>query len=285
MTTKDLQKRYRIITDTLDQVCEESLAKKIEDGLFLAARVNRAFGKSNSQTAASLMTLNMIDAGPYRRIRQVMAQIENKRLALKEAGYKRARAKLRMREAGLRIKEIAVSERPALVLEREQLYLRINKIESDLADGQVYIEATIKEIGAYLERYEQLLKHHNIRPDWDEADFEAAEIDHHITAIFRLALRDRMAGTCNQGTMEYMEQYGIEPLMAYRHCDQFLHHINARMSKGERIDITARHKFYQSMVGTFKDSYKAALAWVGLDGAVFDQWLLRNEKEVESAGA
>jgi len=271
MTTKDI-----MVAKALAQFESNDLVKQIEERLPAVLKANRAFGKSNSQTSSSLMSLNMIDAGPYRVIRQILAQIENKRLALKEAGYKHAKAKLRLKEIGERIKQIAMSERPELVNERERCCLRVQKIESDLADSKVYIEATVKEIGAFLERYRQVLESHGISEDWDEADFEAAEIAHHITCMFRLGLRDRMGGSVNMGTMEYFEQFGIEPMMAYRMCDQFLQRVNQEIGRGGEPTIAMRHEFYERMVERFKEHYKVAMRRIGLRSVTFDDWLIKN---------
>lgn len=270
MTHKDM-----MVSKALAQFESNDLVKRIEERLPAVIQAGRAFGKSNSQTSSSLMSLNMIDAGPYRVIRQILAQIENKRLALKEAGYKQARAKIRLKEIGERIKEIVVSERPQLVNEHERLYLRAQKIESDLADGRIYIEAAVKELGAYLERYDQVRESHGIPEDWDEADFEASEIAHHITCMFRLGLRDRMGGSVNMGTMEYFEQFGIEPMVAYRRCDQFLHGLQTKISKGINPTIEDRYRFYGEMVERFKDNYKSAMDWIGLKSIAFDNWLTR----------
>jgi hypothetical protein len=265
-----------MVAKALAQFESNDLVKQIEERLPAVLKANRAFGKSNSQTSSSLMSLNMIDAGPYRVIRQILAQIENKRLALKEAGYKHAKAKLRLKEIGERIKQIELSERPELVNERERCYLRVQKIESDLADSKVYIEATVKEIGAFLERYRQVLESHGIREDWDEADFEAAEIAHHITAMFRLGLRDRMGGSVNMGTMEYFEQFGIEPMVGYRMCDEFLQQVSIKISKANEPTIAMRHEFYDRMVERFKDHYKVAIERIGLRSVTYDQWMLKN---------
>ena len=253
------------------------LAEKIEEFLPEATRANRAFGKSNSQTSSSLMSLNMIDGGPYRVLRQILAQIEQKRLALKDAGYRHARAKLRIKKASLRIKEIALSERPDLVVEREELYLKITKLESDLEDSRVYIDAAVKELGAFMERYHQVREAHGIRENWDEKDFEEAEIRHHITCMFRLGLRDRLGGSVNMGTMEYFEQFGIEPMLAYHKCDELLGKVRDCMRSGAGVTIQKRYQFYDDMYELFKDEYKRAMLHIGLGQLTYDQWMTRSE--------
>lgn len=266
----------------LKTIASNTMVERIKEFLPEVARANRAFGKSNSQTSSSLMSLNMIDAGPYRFLRQILAQIEKKRLALKEAGYKHALAEIRLQEASNRIREIALSERPELVAERDRLFLRVKKIRCDLSDSRIYIDATVKEIGAFMERYRQVVESHGIPENWSERDFEAAEIKHHITAIFRLALRDRMGRSTNKGTMEYMEQFGIEPMVAYDACDRFLMHLGKSMGgDNDRcfISIESRYAFYDQMFEVFKNEYKKALAWIGLKSPTFGDWMEEGGEE------
>ena len=84
---------YPIITKAGDtkalafKTIDETSLQVISDWMPEVNRAVTAFGKQNSQTAASLMTLSMIDAGPYRTLRQILAQVEKKRGALKENIY------------------------------------------------------------------------------------------------------------------------------------------------------------------------------------------------------
>lgn len=280
MTIKDvdvIRTAEPLVRDALQAYESRELAERIEAFLPVVARANRAFGKSNSQTSSSLMSLNMIDGGPYRVLRQILAQIENKRLALKEAGYRITKAKIRLREISDRLEAIGVSTRPEIDTERSRLQLKEEKILSDMKDSKIYIDATVKELGAFMERYKQVLEAHGIREDWDEKDFEEAEIRHHITCMFRLGLRDRLGGSVNMGTMEYFEQFGIEPMLAYHKCDELLGKVRDCMRSGAGVTIQKRYQFYDDMYELFKDEYKRAMLHIGLGSVTFDEWLIKND--------
>jgi len=238
--------------------------------------VNRAvssFNKQNSQTTSSLMTLSMIDAGPYRTLRQILAQAEKKRSALNENVYRIEMKKLKYDELILKLNEDLTS------IELSKLNLKRNKIGCDIIDGQSHLEAAIKELGALKRRYEEICKNKNIPENWDEQDFEEAEIEHHIKSIFRNAIRDKMQGGCNMGTMEYMEQFGINPITAYTLVDNYLQEIIKLIKdKGIGPDIGSHYEFLDKMFEVFKYSYKKAAARIGLDNITHADFLMKENK-------
>lgn len=237
--------------------------------------VNRAvacFNKQNSQTTSSLMTLNMIDSTPYRVLRQILAQAEKKRSAINNQVYRLERKKLNHEQLCLDIIDAAD-------IKKRKLELKRNKIECDVIDSQGHIEGALKELGALKRRYEEICKNKDIPIDWDEQDFEDEEIEHHIKSIFRNAIRDRMQGSHNMGTMEYMEQFGINPITGYALVDKYIQEIkNTIDNEGKGADITSHYLFYDNMFNIFKDSYKKAAERIGLDNITHADFLMKESK-------
>ena len=62
--------------------------QKICDRLPELNRAKRVFGRRNSQTTSTLMTMTMLADSPYRQMKQCLAQIDNKRNALIEVHFK-----------------------------------------------------------------------------------------------------------------------------------------------------------------------------------------------------
>jgi len=231
--------------------------------------VNRAvscFNKQNSQTTSSLMQLNMIDAGPYRMLRQILAQVEKKRAALKENIYKIELKKLKYKELQEQLEEVTG-------LKKEKTELKMNKIVCDIVDAQGPIEAAIKELGALKRRYQEICKNKGIPKNWDEEDFEKAEIEHHIKSIFRNAIRDVMQGNHNMGTMEYMEQFGINPITAYNLVYAYIGKVKNSINK--MPDITSHYQFYDEMYKLFKEEYKKAMKNIGIDNITYTDFLMK----------
>ena len=65
-------------------VIDSKKLAKISQRMVEIDRANLTAGKQNTQTTSSLMTLTMFCDGPYRRLRQVLAQIEKTRNAIEE---------------------------------------------------------------------------------------------------------------------------------------------------------------------------------------------------------
>lgn len=223
-------------------------------------------GKFDSQTTTSLMTLNMIDAGPYRVLKQILSQIDAKMSALRENVYKILKLQIRLTELE------SISDKSKLEV------LEISEIISNIDHSKPYINSAVREIGALQDRYKEVVNNHNIPENWTEEDFEEAEIEHHIKCIFRNAIRDRMAGCCNMGTMEYMEQYGIEPVYAYTLVDNFLIALRQGLSENlEPPSIEIRYQFYDDMYNRFKNEYKKAIKRIGINSIHYPDWLIKEE--------
>lgn len=225
-----------------------------------------AFQKKNSQTTSSLMSLNMVDAAPYRVLRQILAQVEKKRTALKEVIYK------------FELKKIIYNE----LKDKEELTIReeikMKKILSDIIDGQGHIESALKELGALKRRYEEICKNNNIPEDWDEEEFEKQEIEHHIKSMFRNGLRDRLQGSHNQGTMEYFHQFGINSIVAYTLIDDYIRQIKESIKNGKLPGIETEYEFLDKVYEMFKNEYKKAAKRIGLDNIIHADFLMKEVK-------
>ena len=287
LTTEDISKdiikadgRFNAIITKAGDPAAMALKTITEEKLFEIAEfmpeVNRAvaaFSKQNSQTTASLMTLGMLEAGPYRVLRQILAQIEKKRGALKENIFNLEEKKLEWAELNESLNNLTTDDSR---FAEQVIQLKMDKIASDTIDATTHIEAALKELGAYKERYEEVRKNNDIPEQWDEEDFEDAEVEHHIKAMFRNAIRDRMQGSHNMGTMEYMEQFGINPLVAYAMVDQYIQSTRDFMHKNNMApDINAHYEFFDKMYETFGSEYKKAMRRLGLDNISHADWLMK----------
>ena len=80
----------------LDTMTPAKIAK-ISDKMVEVDRANKTLGRRNTQTTNQLMTLTMLTDSPYRRLRQCLAQIESKRLALEDAYFRYEKTKLKIK--------------------------------------------------------------------------------------------------------------------------------------------------------------------------------------------
>lgn len=238
--------------------------------------INRAcnvFGKGNSQTTSMLMSLNMLDGNAYRRLKQISAQIERKRSALKENIFKLQKSEV---EYDILKQQMDNETDP---LKRELLYIEQQEKASGAADSKIYIEAAIKEIGLFMEAYKEICKNNNIPENWDEADYEEAEIEHHIKMMFTMAIRDLGAGQrMNVGTCEYFEQFGIMPAVGYALAARFLQSVTEAISADKAPSIDMQYAFLDEMYNMFKEEYKRAMKRLGLDKVIHGDWIYQETK-------
>lgn len=251
--------------------------KKISDKMLDIDRATRSFGKSNTQTTSKLMSLTMLSpAGtPYQQIKQILAQIERKRGAIKELHIKLRRYKVELQKLENRL---ANTED---VLDKEDIIIDIEEIISNIADSMLYLESSLKEIGQYQNTYDEIVKNNNIPENWDEVDMEKAEIEHHIKSAFRLGLRDLINhNSLGMGSLEYFEQYGINPLSANKLIRQYLNDQNNSINKGALPSYDDHMNFLDDMYKLHKDCYKDAMKRMGITNLLNEEFLyLEKNKE------
>ena len=79
----NIESSFSIISDEIKMdTITPAIMAKISDRMIEIDRANKTTGRKNTQTTNQLMTLNMVSNSPYRRLRQCLAQIDNRRRAI-----------------------------------------------------------------------------------------------------------------------------------------------------------------------------------------------------------
>ena len=263
--TKEINNILDVIsTSTFATITSDKLAK-IQERMVEIDRANLTAGRRNTQTTNQLMTLNMISAGPYRRLRQCLAQIENKRGALEDAYFSR-------REAQLNLQKLRDEN-------TEESLLNAERLEFSLRKSEGYLEGALKEIAVFQEAYEEIRINNGIPEDWDELDAERDEIRHHIRQAFKQSHRDFiLTGSITQGNAEYLEQYGIHLQLALRLIKQYVIECETKMDDGEHPNVIHLYSFLDNMVKLFEEAHKDVLMDMGLDKLLRGEFLYREDK-------
>ena len=142
-------------------VIDSKKLAKISQRMVEIDRANLTAGKQNTQTTSSLMTLTMLSDGPYRRLRQVLAQIEKTRNAIEENVFN-------MRKKKVELRRLRESDDELDIIEADQ-------IEHGMLRGKIYLEGALKELAMFQETYDEIKRTHNIPDNWDEVDMEKDE--------------------------------------------------------------------------------------------------------------
>jgi len=249
----------------LETMTSDKIAK-INERMVEMDRANQTAGKKNSQTTSQMMSLTMLTDSPYRRLRQILTQIEQKRSAIEEAYFDHLKKQIEVKEWKEEGSELSL--------------IKIAETEHGHKRFQIYIEGALKEIAMYQEAYEEIRTNNNIPVLWDEEDFELEEIRHHMRQAFRQAHRDMIHhGTVSQGNAEYLEQYGVHLHTAQNVIGKYIAECQRLIDEEGKVpNITHLYEFLDNCVEIFGDEYKNVMKHIGLDNLVRQEFLYRSTK-------
>lgn len=270
--------RVETILDKPLKVIDEEKLELIKTRLKEQNEKMYIFGRRDSQTTRKLMTLQMLNTADssYRVLKQILAQIEKKQMALSQSYLK-----LKKDYNNLKKFELAL-ETTTDELSGQKLKISIEEKQVNISNSFIYLEGALKEVGLLQDSYEQIKKNKGIGDDWDEMDYEKSEIETHIRNAFRNGVRDFLcSGRLNMGTAEYLEQFGISPVEGIYHIRRYVDECNLIMKKVDHKDDYGRipdydhfYDFLNEMVDLFKDSYLKACKRLGIDGIISTDFML-----------
>jgi len=245
----------------LETITPEKM-QKISERMVEIERASNSLGRRNTQTTNQLMTLTMLTDSPYRRLRQILTQIERKKEALQSTYFKHQKLKLEMQEWKEEDSELS--------------RIKVSEARSGMESGKKYIEGALKEIGIFQDAYEEIRKNNNIPELWDEEDAELDEIRHHIRQAFRQSHRDMiLSGSISQGNAEYLEQFGIHLQTARNYIKQYIDQCEELIAEKSYPNIDHLYAFFDKCVEVFGEEYIKVMNHIGITELVRNQWLFK----------
>jgi len=222
---------------SVDKINSAAVAK-VNKCLPEIAEQTRAFDRKNSQTSLSLMTLTMMTGqSPFRMMRQIMSEIETRKIALAEAQVTHAEI----------LEELEKLEKnhDAVSLAK----LRHKTFSLDIMESK--INGSFKDIATLIEAYEKIKAKNNI-DKWDEASFEAEENRFHVRRGFELMYRNLLDGSRAQtATIEYTTQYGVHPQVCLTEVSGYIQLVAQSISKGNVLHSNHLEDFLDEMADKY----------------------------------
>ena len=199
----------------------------------------RAFDRQNSQTTLGMMTLTMLNGqSPHRMVRQVLAEIERRRLALSEA---------QVSHAELQEEIAALTDEAASSLRDAKLRHKTN----NLALMESKINGAVKDIAVLIDAFDNVVATHNI-DGGDEAAFEEAEKRHHVRRAFELLYRNIIErGRPAESAIEYLTQFGVHVQIAAAEVTGYITFTEQRIAQGERMTAADLESFLDQMADKY----------------------------------
>jgi len=203
----------------------------------------RAFDRNNSQSTLSLMSLTMLNGqSPMRMLRQILAEVERRKMALAEAQVTHA-------ETVAEIEGLASATDPVSQAKLRQKHVSLDMLESK-------INGAFKDIATLVDVYKNIEAKHGIG-EWDERTFEAAESHHHVRRGFELMYRNLLeGGRAQTSTIEYLQQYGVHPQVALAEVSGYINFVAQQIANGELPHCNSLEDFLDQMA----DKYVANVA-------------------------
>lgn len=225
----------------------------------------RAFDRNNSQHTLSLMTLTMLNGqSPYRMMRQVMAEVEKRKMALAEAQVSHAKT----------VKEIQDLEGdPDPVAQAE---LRQKRFSLDMLESK--INGSFKDIATLIDAYENIKAKNGIE-DWDEEAYEREEKRHHVRRGFELMYRNLLdGGRAQTATVEYLQQYGVHPQVALTEVSGYVQFTAQRIANKDLMHANDLEDFLDQMADKYHANVdKTAERLFGKTDFINPEYMLRLE--------
>lgn len=228
-------------------VINKNAVAKVNEFLPELDSKTKYFDRNNTQTTLSMMSITMLNGqSPMRMMRQVMAEVEKRKLALAEAQVNHAEKLEEIKKLEQQIDEDP--DNNVLQAKLRLAYVSITTLESK-------INGSFKDIATLIDSY-NAIKEKNGIDEWDEEAFEREEKRHHVRRGFELMYRNLMdGGRASTATIEYMQQYGIHPQLGLAEVQAYLNYATDQLRDNVKLHSNDLEEFLDQMADKY---YEAA---------------------------
>lgn len=228
-------------------VINKNAVAKVNEFLPELDSKTKYFDRNNTQTTLSMMSITMLNGqSPMRMMRQVMAEVEKRKLALAEAQVSHAEQLESIKQLEQQIDEDP--DNNVLQAKLRLAYVSITTLESK-------INGSFKDIATLIDSY-NAIKEKNGIDEWDEEAFEREEKRHHVRRGFELMYRNLMdGGRASTSTIEYMQQYGVHPQLGLAEVQAYLNYATDQLRNNVKLHSNDLEEFLDQMADKY---YEAA---------------------------
>jgi len=144
------------------------------------------------------------------------------------------------------------------------------------------INGSVKDIATLIDSYENIKEKFEI-DEWDEEAFEREEKRHHVRRSFELMYRNLMDGSrANTATIEYMQQYGIHPQLAFTEVSGYIKYSAERIANKQFLHSNDLEDFLDEMADKYYKSADATSERIfGKSDFLNTEYMMRLEKPKE----
>ena len=233
---------FNMPTVTKDVINKNAVAK-VNEFLPELDSKTKYFDRNNSQSTLSMMSITMLNGqSPMRMMRQVMAEVEKRKLALAEAQVNHATQLEEIEELQTKLQDDP---------DNNLLNAKLRQAMVGITTHESKINGSFKDIAVLIDSYNAIKAKHGIE-DWDEEQFEREEKRHHVRRGFELMYRNLMdGGRASTATIEYMQQYGIHPQVGLAEVQAYMNSVTDRMNNGVMLHANDLEDFLDAVADKY----------------------------------
>ena len=203
----------------------------------------KVFDRKNSQHSLVLMSLTMLTGqSPMRMMRQILAEVEKRKLALSQAQVSYAETLAEIKELENKTDDVSLA--------------KVRNLYVTMATSESKINGSFKDIAILIDTYNNIKDINNI-DDWDEATFEKEEKLFHVRRGFELLYRNILDGNrASISSSEYLQQFGIHPQVATHEVAGYATWTEQQIAKGIYPHANDLENFLDAMAAKYVDNIK-----------------------------
>ena len=190
-----------------------------------------------------MMSITMLNGqSPMRMMRQVMAEVEKRKMALAEAQVNHAKQLEEIEELQTKLQDDP---------DNNLLNAKLRQVMVGITTHESKINGSFKDIAVLIDSYNAIKENNGIE-DWDEEQFEREEKRHHVRRGFELMYRNLMdGGRASTATIEYMQQYGIHPQVGLAEVQAYMNSVTDRMNNGVMLHANDLEDFLDAVADKY----------------------------------
>ena len=223
-----------------------------EKAIIKVQYTERIWDRSRSQWMLKFLTCSNADG--WLRLRQISAEMNNKRLALSSAKFDYMK---RITEGKINRDKILKEKN-----KNKKLLLEIETAEKEQQAAEILIklEGALKEVETLGQMHDALKS--KLGDNITEEEFEKAQTKGHIKRATMQAIREvKESGKIRAGNAEYLEQSGLSTTSILKDIFIFLE----EESQAGVSDTSMLHKFLDDTADKYGDAYIQQAEWLGFD--------------------
>lgn len=198
---------------------QRHIAAAVAEWLPTAREAMRPFGKGQTQFMDHVLTVS--HPTPLRNLRQILAQVADREIALRENLFRSRKNGVDLARAEAKLAEL-VRDPASNQHDIEWQQIDVEERRAGLEAGRIYIEGAIRQIAGYRAQFDAICIAKGIA-SFDEVDIEREEAQYHVAKCFEQALAAaRARGSIDEGNHLYLYQLGISGAVATHEVREFL---------------------------------------------------------------